>query len=164
MAKDQWNEMIAEIWEDDSLSDADRIRVIDELAATRPFNDALALFERGGARDAAGLEEEAVPLYLAALRGGLPPSEHVQALIQLASSYRNIGMEDEAVALLEDVLAGRDVELRSEVEVFLALSYYSAGKPEKALALLMRKIAPTLDMYTRSVNAYADELDAISEG
>ncbi|GAA2526643.1 hypothetical protein GCM10009860_02910 [Microbacterium mitrae] len=83
MVADNWNDQIAAVWEDDALSDEERIRVIDALAATLPFNDPRGLFERGGARDAAGLEHDAIPLYLAALRGGLGEYERAQAVIQL---------------------------------------------------------------------------------
>ena len=50
MVADIWNDQIAAVWEDDALSDEERIRVIDELAATLPINDPRGLFERGGAR------------------------------------------------------------------------------------------------------------------
>ena len=49
MVADNWNDQIAAVWEDDALSDEERIRVIDALAATLPFNDPRGLFERGGA-------------------------------------------------------------------------------------------------------------------
>lgn len=163
MVADNWNDQIAAVWEDDALSDEERIRVIDALAATLPFNDPRGLFERGGARDAAGLEHDAIPLYLAALRGGLGEYERAQAVIQLASSFRNIGSSAEAVRLLETELANPAATLRPETAVFLALSYASAGTPERGLALLMRTMAPTLTMYQRSVNAYADHLDATGD-
>lgn len=160
MAKDIWDESIATIWADDSLSDEARILMIDTLAATRPPGDARGMFERAGARDAAGQEHAAIPLYKAAISAGLAEHERVQAVIQLASSYRNVGGEKQAVELLEREQANPYGSLRSETDVFLALSYYSAGQPGKALALLMRTIAPTLEFYQRSVLAYADELDA----
>ncbi|MBV0894753.1 tetratricopeptide repeat protein [Microbacterium sp. NC79] len=160
MAIDKWDEQIAAVWEDDALTDEQRIRVIDEMAAALPFNDPRGLFERGGARDAAGHENDAIPLYLAALRGGLPEFERAQAIIQLASSYRNVGTPEEAVRLLELELANPEAILRPETAVFLALSYASVGESHRGLALLMRTIAPTLTMYQRSVNAYADHLDA----
>ena len=43
-------------WADAALSDDERIARIDALAGERPADDAVALFERAGARDSAGLE------------------------------------------------------------------------------------------------------------
>ena len=87
------------------LNNAEVIDRIDELAAEWPDDDALALFEKAGARDSAGLEAQAEPLYRRALQLGLPESERAQAMIQLASTIRNLGRIDESLALLRDELA-----------------------------------------------------------
>ncbi len=65
-----WHERVDAVWADEALDDMARVRAIDELAAERAPGDAQALFEQAGARDSAGLEEDAEPLYRAALRGG----------------------------------------------------------------------------------------------
>ena len=55
----------------DELGDDEVDPRIDALAGERPPDDPLALFERAGARDSAGLEAEAEPLYREALDRGL---------------------------------------------------------------------------------------------
>ena len=59
-----WQARVDAVWaRADELGDAEVVRRIDDLAAERPSGDPLALFERAGARDSAGLEVEAEPLY-----------------------------------------------------------------------------------------------------
>ena len=82
----EWQARVDAVWaRADELGDAEVVRRIDDLAAERPEGDPYALFERAGARDSAGLEVEAEPLYIAAIANGLAGSERVQAHIQLAS-------------------------------------------------------------------------------
>ena len=65
---------------------------VDALAAELPDGDADGLFHRACARDSWGHSDLAVPLYRAALeRGGLTGENRRRAVIQLASSLRNIG-------------------------------------------------------------------------
>ena len=84
-----WRQRVDAVWAAaDALGDDEVIRRIDELAAERPTGDPVALFERAGARDSAGFESEAEPLYREALSRGLDGSERVQAHI---SSRRRSG-------------------------------------------------------------------------
>ena len=107
------------------------IRRIDALADERPPGDPIALFERAGARDAAGLEAEAEHLYREALERGLGGSERVQAHIQLASTIRNLGRPLEAVGLL-DAIEPEAGELRDAVVAFRALALVDAGDARRA--------------------------------
>ena len=87
-----WQHRVDAVWSAaERLGDDEVIRRIDALADERPPRDPVALFERAGARDAAGLEAEAEHLYREALERGLEGSERVQAHIQLASTIRNLG-------------------------------------------------------------------------
>ena len=88
---DDWQRQVDAVWaRAGELGDRGVTDAIDALAASAP-DPALAAFERGGARDSAGLESEAEPLYREALRLGLPDSERAQCTIQLASTLRNLG-------------------------------------------------------------------------
>ena len=107
------------------------IRRIDALADERPPGDPVALFERAGARDAAGLEAEAEHLYREALERGLDGSERVQAHIQLASTIRNLGRPREAVRLL-DAIEPDAGELRDAVVAFRALALVDSGDARRA--------------------------------
>lgn len=156
---DDWDDRVAAVWDDEALTDAERIARIDELAAERRSDDPRALFERAGARDSAGLEAEAEPLYRAALAGGLDDEHRPQAVIQLASTLRNLGLVDEAIGMLRAELDRTPVSpLHEEAAAFLALALVSRGDAEEAASLALRTLAPHLRLYRRSVEAYAREL------
>ncbi|MFT2707547.1 tetratricopeptide repeat protein [Clavibacter zhangzhiyongii] len=76
-------------------------------------------------------------------------------MIQLASSLRNVGESAEAVALLEALPDDADAAGR---DALLALALHDAGRPTEALAVALRRLAPTLPGYGRAVAAYAEEL------
>ena len=84
---------------DDYGEDEFRARM-DELVAELPPDSPVALYERGSAFDSTGHSDKAVPLYREALERGLDESRRRQAVIQLASSLRNLGQASESVALL----------------------------------------------------------------
>ncbi|KAA9150670.1 tetratricopeptide repeat protein [Microbacterium lushaniae] len=156
---DDWNARVDAVWADAGLSDLERIAAIDALAAERDDDDPRALFERAGARDSAGLEEDAEPLYRAALRSPLAPDVRTQAVIQLASTLRNLGRVDEALALLEaEYDRTEGTALHDAVAAFLALALVSAGDADRAAAVALQALAPHLPRYTRSVTGYAREI------
>lgn len=75
---------------------------VDALAAELAEGDADGLFHRACARDSWGHSDLAVPLYREALaRGGLTGENRRRAVIQLASSLRNVGEASTGLALLE---------------------------------------------------------------
>lgn len=152
-----WHERVDAVWADEALDDMARVRAIDALAAERAPGDAQALFEQAGARDSAGLEEDAEPLYRAALRGGLEEDLRSQAVIQLASTLRNLGRLEESLALLAEERR-HGGELQDAASAFYALALVSAGRAEEAASVALAALAPHLPRYTRSVTAYAAEL------
>jgi tetratricopeptide (TPR) repeat protein len=154
-----WDARMAQVWDDDALDDLERVRLIDALAAERPPHDARALFERAGARDAAGIEDEAEPLYRAALEAGLAGELRTQAVIQLASTIRNLGKHEEAVALLRrEYETGSADSLHDAVAAFYALALVSSGDAGRAASVALTALAPHLSRYRRSVTEYAREL------
>ncbi|MDQ1084072.1 MULTISPECIES: tetratricopeptide repeat protein [Microbacterium] len=154
-----WQERVDAVWADDGLDPAEVIARIDALAEERPADDAVALFERAGARDSAGLEEEAEPIYRRALARGLDDDRRTQATIQLASTIRNLGKTDEALALLR---AEYEREPRGPLHdaaaAFYALALVSNGEPGRAASIALQTLAPHLPRYTRSVTGYAREI------
>ena len=91
------------MWTDaGSRSEPEVEAAIESLVAERPADDALAVFELAGVRDYVGREAEAEPLYRRALELGLDEPQHGQAVIQLASTMRNLGRPDEALVLLRE--------------------------------------------------------------
>ncbi|WP_258072860.1 tetratricopeptide repeat protein [Rathayibacter rathayi] len=147
----------AAVYRLDSQADPDvvveRMRV---LAARYPGNDGVAAFELGGALDSAGHQAEAAIEYERALSAGLDDERRARLSIQYASTLRNLGRLDEAIALLVD--AAPHPAVGAAREVFLALALHSAGRADEALRVALEVLAPTLPRYQRSVRAYAADL------
>ena len=158
-----WEERIDEVWTDAAggAVDDEVIERIDALAAERGTDDARAEFERAGARDSAGRPEEAVVLYRRALELGLDEEHRPQAVIQLASSLRNLGENEEALALIvAEHENGQDSPYRDAIAAMHALVLASCGRPAEGLSIALLALVPHLPRYHRSMTAYARELAA----
>ena len=154
---------MAELWARlDDLDEADFLARIDALAAERGDDDAAALFERGAARDSTGHPDLAVPLYRRALALGLEGERRRRAVIQMASSLRNLGAVEEAIALLTEERAAGSDALDDAVAAFLALALADAGREREAAGIALGALAPHLPRYQRSLANYASELAATS--
>ena len=159
----EWEERLADLWAAlDELDEEDFLARIDALAAERGDDDAIALFERGAARDSTGHSDLAVPLYRRALELGLEGERRRRAVIQMASSLRNLGQAEESVALLTAERDRGSDELDDAVAVFLALALADVGREREALALALGALAPHLPRYQRSAANYARELATTS--
>ena len=162
---DAWTLRLDEVWRRaPALSGAQLVAEIDALAAERPADDGRALFERACARDTAGLEAQAEPLYRAALESGqLDPYRRTRAVIQLGSTLRWLQRLDESEALLAGELAhhmqpGHDRPLHDEARALLALTYAAQGRGAEAAGLALATLAPRLSRYNRSLLACARQL------
>lgn len=156
---EDWASRVDAVWADDRLTDDARIAAIERLAAERPAGDARALFERAGSYDSAGREAEAEPLYRAALAAGLDAEFRPQAVIQLASTIRNLGKTEESIILLrEEYERAEPGGMRDAAAAFYALALSSAGEERRAVAIALDALAPHLPLYRRSVSEYASEL------
>ncbi|MDQ1203736.1 tetratricopeptide repeat protein [Microbacterium sp. SORGH_AS_0862] len=154
-----WQTRVDAVWDDESLSDEARIDEIERLASERGAGDAVALFERAGAYDSAGREQEAEPLYRAALEAGLDTERRTRAVIQLASTIRNLGKLDESLSLLEtEYRQARPGGMRDAAAAFYALALASSDREREGLAIVLEVLAPHLPRYQRSVRGYAAEL------
>jgi tetratricopeptide (TPR) repeat protein len=118
-------------------------------------------YELGGEHDSAGREELALPHYRRALELGLPDELVPRALLQLASSLRNLDRNDEALAIYDDAIARYpdDAALR----LFRAFSLATAGRDREALVDVLdlartRIDAPEVHRYARSLEGYTREL------
>lgn len=154
---DDWERRIAELW-DAELDDDERLERMHVLADAAP-HPALGAFELGGAFDSAGREAEADRWYTEATARGLAEvdgSRAAQLAVQHASTLRNLGRVDEAVAMLQHAPAHESVGAAHAV--FLALTLHSAGRSAEALRVAIEAIEPTLPRYRRSVRAYAAAL------
>ena len=149
---------ITALWE---LPDAGaRVDAAAALHADHP-GDARITYEYAGTRDSAGDEAAAVPLYEEALAAGLREPHRHRAQVQLASSLRNVGRLDEAVAVIDDVAARHPDSLG--VAAFRALVHHDAGGSTRALSELLAAVAststdPDVVRYRRALTAYAAQL------
>ncbi|WP_286277060.1 tetratricopeptide repeat protein [Naasia aerilata] len=153
----EWEQRIADAWERfDELGDERFLALLAKLAPQGP--EAAALYEQGSAFDSTGHEAEAVELYERALAAGLGEDRRRQAVIQLASSLRNLGRAADGAALLEAEQSAVSDELDDAVRAFLALCLVDAGREREAVGVALQALAAHLPRYARSVRAYAGEL------
>ncbi len=158
-ANDDWEKRISELWA--AIDDHDEnefVTLIDGLVAELPPGSAIGLFERAAALDSTGHSDLAIPLYKAALGGGLVGVRRRRAVIQMASSLRNIGKPQDAVALLSAELGGETDALTGAVRAFLALALVDVGREREAVAAALTALSEYLPRYNRSVARYAQEL------
>jgi tetratricopeptide (TPR) repeat protein len=125
------------------------------------MSDAEREYELGSVHDSAGRGQEAIPHYERALELGLPAPLAPRALLQLGSSLRNVGRNDEALALFDDALLRfpDDAALR----LFRAFALVTAGRDREALVDVLnlartRIDAPEIRRYARSLEGYTLEL------
>lgn len=163
MSDEHWDERIEAFWRDFDEDDRDGMRErMRMLVAERPDGDAEALYEWASVHDSLGYEQEAVDLYRAALDAGLAGERRPQAMIQLASSLRNVGEPDAAVALLQ---GEHPTEVTGDsAQAFLALALRDAGRADEALAVALTALARTLPRYRRSLERYAASLLPTEDG
>jgi hypothetical protein len=154
--REQWERELAALWAMlDELDAPDFVARMDRHAARLPACDAVALFERGGARDSTGHSNLAVPLYEQALAAGLSGERRRRAVIQMASSLRNLGRPAESVALLTAEQAAGSDALDDAVAATLALALVDAGREREAVATAVEALARHLTRYQRSLRNYA---------
>lgn len=140
----------------DDLDEDDFRAQLDALVADLP--PATAAFERGAAFDSTGHSDRAVPLYREALELGVEGERRRRAVIQMASSLRNMNRAEESVALLEAERARTSDALDDAVTGFLALALADTGREREAAAIALEALAPHLPRYQRSLGNYARDL------
>lgn len=154
-----WEERSAALWvEIDRHEPGAFVARVDQLAAELPAGSPVALFERACARDSTGHSDLAVPLYRQALASGLTGLRRRRAVIQLASSLRNVGRAGDAADLLTAELAQLPDELDGAVRAFLALALTDLGREREAVALSLAALSTYLPRYNRSLARYAADL------
>lgn len=155
----EWDLRVAALWAEFDRHSADSFRArIEALAAERPDGDAHALFERACANDSTGREAMAAPLYRAALAAGLDGIRRRRAVIQLASTLRNLGDAEEGVRMLTAERARPSDELDDAVASVLALCLVDTGRAREATGHLLLALARHLPRYNRSMATYARAL------
>jgi tetratricopeptide repeat protein len=154
-----WEQRLADLWASvDDYGEAEFVQRMESLISELPAGSAIASYERASAFDSTGHSDRAVPLYREALEQGLGDDRRRQAVIQLASSLRNLGEATESVALLSaERQAGSD-ELDDAVDAFLALALVDAGREREAVSVGLLALSRHMTRYQRSVSNYAREI------
>lgn len=156
MNQTDWERRVADAWASiDQYGEAEFLALIEQLAAEQPPDSSVGLFERAAAFDSTGHSDLAVPLYRQALACGLGGERRRRAVIQLASSLRNLGQAQESVGLLTAELAAGSDHLDDAVRAFLALALVDVGREREAASLALAALAPHLPRYQRSLGNYA---------
>ena len=159
-----WDARVSALWsqinefEDDAFRAAHAV-FLEEL----PVGSSIATFERAALHDSFGRPDLAIPLYLEALAAGVPGERRRRAVIQMASSQRNMGHPSRAVELLRPELELPADHLTGAVRTFLALALNDLGRPVEAVAVAVTALGEYLPRYNRSVARFASEIDASFE-
>jgi hypothetical protein len=160
MDEADWEQRLELLWASiDERHEDDFLAAMDALVVERPPDDPVGLFEHASAFDSTGHPDRAVGRYRQALERGLSGRRRRRAVIQLASTLRNLGQADESVALLTAEVDADSDELDDAVRAFLALALTSVGREREAVSVALTALAPHLKRYNRSLAAYALEVD-----
>ena len=155
----EWEQRVAEAWASlDERDEAEFLSLIEKLVEELPPNDPDGLFERASALDSTGHSDLAVPLYEAALAAGVTGERRRRAVIQMASSLRNIDRSQESVALLTAELKQPSDHLDDAVKTVLALALTDVGREREAVSIAIGALAAHLPRYRRSMANYARAL------
>jgi hypothetical protein len=160
-----WEQRLAGAWASiDQLSEAEFLALIDGLAAELSSDSAVGAFERACAFDSTGHPDRAVPLYRRALAARLTGERRRRAVIQLASSLRNLGRPAESVALLTTERDAGSDQLDDAIRAFLALALADVGRDREALSIALAALAPHPPRYQRSLEFAAELLHRSAAG
>jgi Tetratrico peptide repeat len=155
----EWEQRLSDLWASiDDHSEEDFLARMDELTAELSADSAVAAFERAASLDSTGHSDLAVPLYRQALEFGLEGERRRRAVIQMASSLRNLGRAPESVALLTAERDAGSDELDDVVNAFLALALVDTGREREAVSLALTALSRHLPRYQRSLANYAQEI------
>lgn len=152
----EWEQKLSELWASfDEATEEEFLTRMEQLVAELPADNAVAVFEHAGALDSTGHSDLAVPLYRQALKLGLQGERRRQAVIQMASSLRNLGQASESVALLTAEQEIESNDLDDAVSAFLALALVDTGREREAVSLALIALSRHMTRYQRSLSNYA---------
>ena len=152
----EWEQRVSDLWSSiDDHSEEEFLSRMEQLVAELPERSAVAAFERASALDSTGHSDLAVPLYRQALELGLPRERRRRAVIQMASSLRNIGQASESVALLTAEREAQSDDLDDAVSATLALALVDMGHEREAVSIALTALSRHMTRYRRSLANYA---------
>ncbi|EST39405.1 hypothetical protein N566_02145, partial [Streptomycetaceae bacterium MP113-05] len=152
-----WERRVAALWDSFDDHPAGFLGRMTELIAELPAGHPVAAYELASVHDALDGEVEAAALYREALAAGLAGSRRRMAVIQYASTLRNLGRAEESVGFLTAERDAVSDGLDDAVAAFLALALADTGRAREATGVALAALAPHLCAYTRSVTHYAHD-------
>jgi tetratricopeptide (TPR) repeat protein len=156
MTTAEWETRVAAAWASlDERSETDFLALMERLVEELPPDDPAGLFERAAALDSTGHSDLAVPLYRRAIDAGVTGERRRRAVIQMASSLRNLGRSDESVELLRAELEVTSDHLDDAAKAVLALALTDVGREREAVSIAVGALAAHLPRYQRSMVNYA---------
>lgn len=156
MDEAEWEHRVGDAWASiDEYEETEFRALIESLTAELPPGSGTADFERAAAYDSTGHSDLAVPLYRQALDAGLTGERRRRAIIQMASSIRNLGRPEESIALLTAELARTSDHLDDALRAVLALALTDVGREREAVSITITALAAHLPRYQRSMANYA---------
>ncbi|NIZ90716.1 tetratricopeptide repeat protein [Kineococcus rubinsiae] len=184
MSAADFEDRLAAVWDGaEDVHEEEVVLAVEALVAELPAGDPVGRFELASAHDYAGHEDQAVPLYRAALDAGLEGERRRQAVVQLASSLRLVGDPAGALQVLrenaprpagddaidddesaDDADAADDEGSVEAHAAFEALALVDLGRDREAVTVLLAALAPHAAPYDRAVLRYAEELPDPPEG
>ncbi|CAM3598855.1 tetratricopeptide repeat protein [Paenibacillus lupini] len=137
--------------------------LLSELLVQEPLNPSV-WYQCAWIHDVLGLEREAIPYYQKSLELGLKEEERKGALLGLGSTYRTLGMYDEARLIFEGAI--KEYPDRREFQVFHAMVLYNQNAFSEAMSVLLKQLAETskdegIQDYSKAILFYSDKLDQI---
>ena len=159
---DAWQQAVAQVWAGAAARPGEDVLADISTLVQQRAPDARGTFELAGAYDFAGHEAQAEGLYREAMRAGLDDERHQQAVIQLASTLRNLDRPKEAVRLLRTELT-RSLTGRyaSAARAFLALALLDTGADRGAAITALEGLVECLPVYQRPLRHYLAELAGV---
>lgn len=159
MPEPNWSVLSSEGWHFKDSPDK-LLAYFSSLTAKYP-QYARAHFEYANALDYCGQESLAISHYQTALDQEIGQPYDFYTMIQLGSSYRNVGRCDDAVAILEQALIRKPKDASSVM--FYSLALHSAGRGADALKaaltyILTNTAADGQLRYEEPLKRYIDDL------
>ncbi len=122
------------------------------------------LLETAFIHDQSDMEPQAITFYKQALDVGLEGNQRRDALLSLGSSYRAVGLYEQARETLEIGLS--EYPDYNAFYIFFAMTLYNLGDTDLAVEILMTKLLETtndqsIKAYQRALEFYASRLDEV---
>lgn len=157
----EWEQRISHLWATiDDHDPPDFLSKMHALTSELPPDNAIGMFELASANDSTGHAQEAAHLYQQALAAGLTGLRRRRAVIQLASTLRNLGHPEDSVSLLRTEQGAACDELDDAVIAFLALALADMKREKEAVAIAVTALSRHLSRYKQSLENYAKALNS----